>query len=227
MTNVNPSVESLPRSELGDEAGAAHLHKRAIVNLPNLLTLSRIVLTPLFIGLLFAELWYLRTSAVVVFALASATDLLDGRLARARDEVTEFGRFMDPLADKILVTSALIALVWWRLVHFWLVVPIVVRDILITAMRMYGAYHGRQMETSRLAKWKTMSQLVTVIVILLIIGLQETVGRFSETGTSPVEWTWVPFLTNGLMATVLLLTLLSGLHYFLPMLRFSRRRLLP
>ncbi len=207
--------------------GEGQTHRRGIVNLPNLLTISRIVLTPLFLALLFAELWYLRTSAVVVFALASATDFFDGRLARAKDEVTEFGRFMDPLADKILVTSALIALVWWRLVFFWLVVPIVVRDILITAMRMYGAYRGRQLETSRLAKWKTMSQLVTVIVILLLVGLQETVGRFSEAGTPPVEWTWVPFLSNGLMATVLLLTLLSGLHYFLPMLRLSRRRLLP
>jgi CDP-diacylglycerol--glycerol-3-phosphate 3-phosphatidyltransferase len=197
------------------------------MNLPNLLTLSRIALTPLFLGMLFAESWYLRSSACVVFAIASLTDFYDGRLARSKHVETDFGRFMDPLADKILVTSALVALVWSRLVHVWLVAPIVVRDIVITAMRAHAAYRGRPLETTRLAKWKTMTQLVTVIIILFVAGLQETLGRFgSPTGTAP-EWTWLPFLSNGLMGTVLVLTLLSGLHYFLPILRFSRRRFLP
>ena len=177
--------------------------------------------------MLFADSWYLRSSACVVFAIASLTDFYDGRLARSRQNETEFGRFMDPLADKILVTSAMIALVWSRLVYVWLVAPIVVRDIVITAMRAYGAYHGRPLETSRLAKWKTMTQLVTVIVILIIVGLQETVTRFGSEAESATAWPWVPLLSNGLMATVLVLTLLSGLHYFLPILRFPRRRLLP
>ena len=197
------------------------------MNLPNLLTLSRIALTPLFLGMLFAESWYLRSSACVVFAIASLTDFYDGRLARSKHVETDFGRFMDPLADKILVTSALVALVWSRLVHVWLVAPIVVRDIVITAMRAHAAYRGRPLETTRLAKWKTTTQLVTVIIILFVVGLQETLGRFgSPTGTAP-EWIWLPFLSNGLMGTVLVLTLLSGLHYFLPILRFSRRRFLP
>lgn len=197
------------------------------MNLPNLLTLSRIALTPLFLGMLFAESWYLRSSACVVFAIASLTDFYDGRLARSKHVETDFGRFMDPLADKILVTSALVALVWSRLVHVWLVAPIVVRDIVITALRAHAAYRGRPLETTRLAKWKTTTQLVTVIIILFVVGIQETLGRFgSTTGTAP-EWTWLPFLSNGLMGTVLVLTLLSGLHYFLPILRFSRRRFLP
>ena len=126
--------------------------KSEIFNLPNTLTISRICLTPLFLALMFAEDWYLRSLAVVVFAIASLTDLYDGRLARTRNAVTEFGSFMDPLADKILVTSALIALVLSRIVHFWLVIPIVVRDVLITGMRLRGAYHGHQMETSRLGQ---------------------------------------------------------------------------
>ena len=197
------------------------------MNLPNLLTLSRIALTPLFLGMLFAESWYLRSSACVVFAIASLTDFYDGRLARSKHVETDFGRFMDPLADKILVTSALVALVWSRLVHVWLVAPIVVRDIVITAMRAHAAYRGRPLETTRLAKWKTMTQLVTVIIILFAVGLQETIGRFGSSAGATPEWTWLPFLTNGLMGTVLVLTLLSGLHYFLPILRFSRRRFLP
>ena len=189
--------------------------KSEIFNLPNTLTISRICLTPLFLALMFAEDWYLRSLAVVVFAIASLTDLYDGRLARTRNAVTEFGSFMDPLADKILVTSALIALVLSRIVHFWLVIPIVVRDVLITGMRLRGAYHGHQMETSRLAKWKTTVQLLTVVIILLVIGLQEIVGRFAWFGPLPLDGRWIPLLTNGLMAAVLFLTLLSGLHYFL------------
>lgn len=226
MTNATPSFE--PTAKDGAESTTGNPTRgRQIANLPNLLTISRIALTPLFLAMLFADSWYLRASACVVFAIASLTDFYDGRLARSRHKETEFGRFMDPLADKILVTSALIALVWSRLVHVWLVAPIVVRDIVITAMRAYGAYHGRPLDTTRLAKWKTLAQLVTVIVILFIVGLQETIGRFGTQAESAPPWPWVPFLSNGLMATVLVLTLLSGLHYFLTVIRLSRRRLLP
>jgi len=197
------------------EARGMKLTRRELLNLPNVLTISRICLTPVFLLLLFEDDWYLRSMAVVVFAIASLTDLYDGRIARTRNSVTEFGRFMDPLADKILVTSALIALVVGRIVHFWLVVPIIVRDLLITGMRLRGAYHGCQMETSRLAKWKTTVQLLAVVIILLLIGLQEIVQRFNWVVPLPLDGSWMPLLTNGLMAIVLFLTLLSGLHYFL------------
>ena len=183
------------------------------MNVPNLLTITRIALAPLFLAMLFAESWYLRSSA-----------FYDGRLARANDEATEFGRFMAPLADKILVTSALVAFVWSRVVLSWLVAPIVIRDVVITAVRAYGVYHGRPLQTTKLAKWKTMTQLVTVIVILFLIGLQEVVGRFGDERAP--EWPWVPVITNSLMASVLILTLLSGVHYFLRILRFPRRRFL-
>lgn len=183
------------------------------VNLPNLLTVSRILATPLFLALLFADAWYWRSAAVVVFVAASLTDLYDGRLARARNCVTEFGRFMDPLADKILVTAALVGLVLGRIVYSWIVVPIILRDVVITLMRVRGLRQGRMMETSRLAKWKTTAQLVTVVVILVLVGLQELAGHFQWDG--PLSGgAWLPLLTNGLMAAVLLLTLLSGFHYF-------------
>lgn len=185
-----------------------------ILNLPNLLTISRICATPLFLAMLFTDIWYWRSTAVVVFAAASLTDLYDGRLARARNSVTEFGRFMDPLADKILVTSALIAFVLGRIVHAWIVVPIVVRDVVVTALRLYGMRQGRMMETSVLAKWKTTAQLVTIVVILTLIGLQDMAGHFEWSGVLAVS-DWIRLLTNGLMTGVLLLTLLSGFHYFL------------
>ena len=172
---------------------------RDILNLPNALTISRICLTPVFLVLLFEEDWYLRSLAVVVFSVASLTDLYDGRIARTRNSVTEFGRFMDPLADKILVTSALIALVVCRLVHFWLVVPIVARDILITGMRMHGAYHGRQMETSRLAKWKTTVQMFAIGFLLVGDGGPDTVP--------------VVAIGNGLLWLAAVLSLITGYDY--------------
>ncbi len=181
------------------------MDRRDIFNLPNGLTALRIGLTPLFLLLLFTDTWYLKSLAFVVFSAASLTDFYDGKLARAGNQITPLGRFLDPLADKILVTSALIALALDEMVNFWLVLPIVGRDILITGMRLYGIYRGRPMVTSRLAKWKTAVQLFTVIFILFVIGLEEAVDFPDEQ--------LIQLLANALLAGVLLLTLLSGFHY--------------
>ena len=186
-----------------------------IINLPNFLTLLRIALTPLFLFLLFAESWYWKSLAFVVFGAASLTDFYDGRLARSNNQVTALGRFLDPLADKILVTSALIAFVFDQMVNLWLVVPIVLRDILITGLRLYGLYRGRQMITSRFAKWKTALQLFSVVCLLFIIGLQEVVGRFNGGEPFLLDGMHFQLLANGLMVAVLLLTVLSGFHYLL------------
>jgi CDP-diacylglycerol--glycerol-3-phosphate 3-phosphatidyltransferase len=188
------------------------MDRRELFNLPNCLTLSRIVLTPLFLGLLFADLWYWKALAFAVFGAAALTDFYDGRLARAGNRVTALGRFLDPLADKVLVTSALVAFALGRVVHFWLVVPIVVRDVAITVLRLHGMYRGRQMVTSRLAKWKTAFQLSAVALLLLAVALQEVLARFRP-GSAATDGAWVAVLGNGLMGAVLLLTLASGLHY--------------
>ena len=96
--------------------------------------------------------------AFVVFVVAAVTDFFDGRLARSSDRITPLGRFLDPLADKILVTAALVAFVWDSMVHVWLVIPVIVRDVVITGLRLYSIYHGRELATSQLAKWKTATQ---------------------------------------------------------------------
>ncbi len=189
------------------------MNREELINWPNFLTVLRICLTPLFVGLLFAEAWYWKSLAFVVFGLAALTDFYDGRLARSGNKVTAFGRFLDPLADKILVTAALIAFAWDRMVHFWLVVPIIIRDIVITGLRLYSIYHGRQLATSKLAKWKTAAQLFTVAVILFIIGLQELLGRFNWDGIISLDGIRIQIVSNSLMAVVLLLTVLSGIHY--------------
>ena len=189
------------------------MDRREIVNLPNFLTVLRIGLTPLFLLLLFVDAWYWKSMAFVVFALASLTDFYDGKLAREGNQVTSLGRFLDPLADKFLVTSALIAFVFDRVVNLWLVVPIITRDVLITGMRLYGLSRGRQMVTSRLAKWKTAVQLFAVVLLLFIIVLQELMARFFDEPLFFLDAEKINILANGLMATVLLLTVLSGVHY--------------
>jgi CDP-diacylglycerol--glycerol-3-phosphate 3-phosphatidyltransferase len=188
------------------------MNRHEILNLPNCLTFSRIVLTPVFLLLLFADAWYWKSMAFVVFSIASLTDFYDGKLAREGDQETSIGRFLDPLADKFLVTSALVAFVFDRLVSFWLVVPIVTRDVIITIMRIYGLYRGRQMITSRFAKWKTAVQLFAVIFLLLLIGIQQVTEHFLDMGVV-VEGAIIKMLANGLMGAVLVLTVLSGLHY--------------
>ena len=189
------------------------MDRREIVNLPNFLTVLRIGLTPLFLLLLFADAWYWKSMAFVVFALAALTGFYDGKLAREGNQVTSLGRFLDPLADKFLVTSALIAFVFDRVVNLWLVVPIITRDVLITGMRLYGLSRGRQMVTSRLAKWKTAVQLFAVVLLLFIIVLQELMARFFDEPLFFLDAEKINILANGLMATVLLLTVLSGVHY--------------
>ena len=189
------------------------MDRREIINLPNCLSVLRIGLTPIFLLLLFADTWYLKSLAFVVFSIASLTDFYDGKLARASKQETSLGRFLDPLADKILVTSALVALALDRMVNFWLVVPIVGRDILITGMRLYGLSRGKQMATSRLAKWKTAVQLFTVLFILFVIGVEETVEHFAADSSFFLDEQLIQLLANVLLAGVLLLTLLSGFHY--------------
>ena len=188
------------------------MNRHEILNLPNCLTFSRIVLTPVFLLLLFADVWYCKSMAFIVFSIASLTDFYDGKLARERGQETAIGRFLDPLADKFLVTSALVAFVFDRLISFWLVMPIVTRDVVITIMRMYGLYRGQQMITSRIAKWKTAVQLFAVIFLLLLIGIQQVTEHFFNMGVV-VEGKTIKLLANGLIGSVLVLTVLSGLHY--------------
>jgi len=189
------------------------MDRREIFNLPNCLTALRIALTPIFLLLLFADTWYWKSLAFVVFSAASLTDLYDGKLARAGNQETPLGRFLDPLADKILVTSALVALAFNKMVNFWIVLPIVGRDILITGIRLYGLSRGKQMVTTRLAKWKTVAQLISVLFILLVIGVEETVERFAANSSFFLDDQLIQLLANVLLAGVLLLTMLSGFHY--------------
>ena len=181
------------------------------INIPNALTASRILLTPVFMACLFASGWGWKWAALMVFTIASLTDLYDGYLARRGNSVTTLGRFLDPLADKILASAALIAFVVVGLVEMWLVAVIVGRDVLVTGFRMYALYNGRQVVTSKLAKWKTTAQLTVIFLILTYVSVASTLRRFAYDWLLDESWSFG--LLNGLVGIVALLTVISAVHY--------------
>ncbi len=142
------------------------------MNWPNRLTLIRIFLAPLFVVFFLIDDIYARLAALIIFTVAGITDLLDGYLARKYNIVTGFGKFMDPLADKILVSSALVAFIALGYAKSWMVVPIIIRDFFITGLRSLAAYKGVVIQTSGFAKAKTFLQMVAVGVILAFINLK-------------------------------------------------------
>ena len=141
------------------------------MNLPNKLTLFRVILIPFFVFFLLAPYFegYGNYIAVAVVIVASITDFLDGKIARKYNLVTNFGKFMDPLADKLLVSSALICLVALNKIPAWVVIVIIAREFIISGFRLVAADNGVVIAASYWGKFKTAFQMVTVIVLILNI----------------------------------------------------------
>ena len=199
------------------------------MNVPNLLTVSRIVLIPLFLYLIFTPTIEHRVWALVVFVIASLTDLLDGWTARKLRQETETGKFLDPLADKFLVISALIAfLILDPLIPLWMVGVIIGRDLLITLMRYLAIKKGTTLRTSRLGKFKTAFQMIGIIIIIMVFivrnsikNVQLEINQLSalkleniiEIINSNLAHKWLIVCPYIIMAIVTLLTALSGIRY--------------
>lgn len=137
------------------------------MNLPNKLTIFRICLVPFFVFFLFSNLKYGQYIAVSIFILASLTDTLDGHIARSRNLITTFGKFMDPLADKILVSAAFISLVELGKVPSWIVIIVISRELAITGFRTVAVSEGVTIAADKWGKMKTVTQLIAVIALLL------------------------------------------------------------
>ena len=138
-----------------------------IFNLPNCLTVLRIGLTPLFLLLLFADTWYWRSLSFAVFTLAALTDFYDGKLAREGNQVTSLGRFLDPLADKIVVIGGAYCLVYVER-YWWVPVTIIaVRELGITAYRSRWARDGLALPARTSAKYKTFVQALALILAVM------------------------------------------------------------
>ncbi|MBZ2173819.1 CDP-diacylglycerol--glycerol-3-phosphate 3-phosphatidyltransferase [Schnuerera sp. xch1] len=137
------------------------------MNLANKITLIRVLMIPLFMIILFFDSKVHNYLATLIFVIASATDGLDGYIARSRNQVTTFGKFVDPLADKLLVSTALISLIQLGKVPAWIVVIIIAREFTITGFRIIAASEGITIAASPLGKIKTITQLIAITVLLI------------------------------------------------------------
>lgn len=175
------------------------MSKKIDLNIANKLTILRVILIPFFIVLymspLLPEPWN-RIAALAVFALASYTDHLDGHLARTRGLVTDFGKFMDPLADKLLVASALICFVETGEIAAWIVIIIIAREFVISGFRLVAASKGVVIAAAMLGKIKTVVQMI--MVMMIILGL---------------DWTWYRVIVQILIYASMILSIASVAEY--------------
>ena len=140
------------------------------MNLPNKLTILRIILVPIFMGFLFLSKdypGYSEVLALLTFIIAAITDGLDGYLARKKEIITKFGRILDPLADKLLITAALISFVALKEISAWAAIIIIGRELAITGLRVIAASEGIVISANKWGKWKTTLQIVAIIVVIL------------------------------------------------------------
>lgn len=188
------------------------------MNLPNKLTCSRFVLTVVFLWLLF---WpypvpFRSSLALFFFCLAGVTDFLDGRIARSRNLITNFGILMDPLADKIMTCSAFIAFVESTHLHpdapvklaAWMVVIIVARELAITGLRLLAASKNIVLAAERFGKHKTISQIVSIIALLLVDACREWPHALQHWLTP-----WLPGFAKIMLWVTVVLTAFSGAVY--------------
>ncbi len=143
------------------------------MNLPNKLTIFRVILIPFFLLFLYTDFWGNANSyvAIAIFIIASLTDLLDGKIARKYNLVTNFGKFMDPLADKLLVCSAMIALVDLGKLQGWIVIIIIAREFIISGFRLIASDNGVVIAASYWGKFKTTFQMIMIILLTLDLQL--------------------------------------------------------
>ena len=151
------------------------------MNLPNKLTLLRICLIPVFVILMLSQVSNFFLISCIIFIIASITDFLDGKIARKYNLVTDFGKFMDPLADKLLVLSALICMIEYDLVAGWMVIIIVARELTVSILSAIAADNGKVIAASGGGKIKTTSQMIAII--LLLIGANYSNSQIVFVGT--------------------------------------------
>jgi CDP-diacylglycerol---glycerol-3-phosphate 3-phosphatidyltransferase len=182
---------------------------RSQINLANVITIARILLIPVFLVLLFAGLPQPQgdIAAAAVFVLAAATDKLDGYVARRQKQITTLGQFLDPLADKLLIAAALIALVGQGRVAAWVAIAIIAREIAVSVLRIVALSQGVSIPADRYGKLKTVLQIVYVVYMLMPTADIAEMIHVSTDVEAVVQWT--------LAGVVVFVTLASGVRYFL------------
>ena len=178
------------------------------MNLPNKLTVLRVLFIPVFLAFfLIKEIPGNYIYALAVFAIASLTDMLDGKIARARGLITDFGVLMDPLADKLLVMAAMICFIPAGMAHVLIVITILAREFLVTSIRLVAAGKGYVLAADNLGKLKTVFQMVWICAGLLMLCLGDLLPP--EAALMPALWAAYHFMTG----LTLSLTVVSGINY--------------
>jgi len=180
------------------------------MNWANRLTISRLILTVLFVAMLNSTWHYARTTAFIIFLIAGVTDFVDGEIARRYRIVTNFGKLMDPLVDKIMMAAAFISLVPMGAIPAWAATTVVAREFLITGLRLMASARGQVLPAERLGKHKTSWQIITVIFFLGLLAAAELHYGNATSGWWSRAWNEAgPVLVWITVA----LTLYSGLRY--------------
>ncbi|MFT4637673.1 MAG: CDP-diacylglycerol--glycerol-3-phosphate 3-phosphatidyltransferase [Verrucomicrobiales bacterium] len=182
------------------------------MNLPNQLTVARLFLTLVFVAVLSLEIPYKHTIALILFIIAAITDYLDGKIARERNLITNFGKLMDPLADKVLVSAAFVMLCADGYFPSWILVIILTREFLVTGLRLVASSQGVVLAADALGKWKTITQMLTAIYLLLFLAAKEPTMQF----LAPIFQ--APFMAPDQLGAVLIglalmFTAISGWNY--------------
>jgi CDP-diacylglycerol--glycerol-3-phosphate 3-phosphatidyltransferase len=171
------------------------------INLPNRLTLIRIALIPVFVVLMYFEAIWAQVCAAAVFSIACVTDYLDGDIARKRNLVTNFGKFADPIADKLLVMSAYVVLVGQSRMPAWVCIAFLAREFTVSGFRLVAAGGGKIMAAGKLGKIKTFTQMIAVILLILFAPASAAIDSFGV------------IAANVMMYVALVMTIWSGADY--------------
>ena len=184
------------------------------MTLPNQLTILRIILTPVFLYLFLSKDPLLIQISLGVFFIAALTDWYDGWLARKFNYITDWGKFWDPLADKILTSTAFLGFVFVGLLELWMVILIIFRDLIITLLRIYAEARGYNFITSYYAKWKTVFQMVFLYYLLLLYGGLNTIEIYSGNELLFKQLS-NKYLIYVIMLAITVTTVHSGITYLL------------
>ena len=185
------------------------------MNLANKLTMLRIILVPIFLIFIVVKVIpYGSIIATLIFIIASLTDQLDGYIARSRNEITNFGKFMDPLADKLLVTAALISLVEFNLIPGWATVVIIAREFAVSGLRTLAASEGKVIAASWWGKIKTVTQIIAILLLLFQVNIESTAYLSNMVNNNEIVKTFFAYAPKIALIIAVLMTIVSGIDYF-------------
>ena len=184
------------------------------MNLPNKLTMLRIILTPIFLAVLYWGFPGADYVALAIFIIASLTDMLDGKIARKYNLVTDFGKFADPLADKILVVAAMLWFVECGRMLAWMVMIVITREFAVSGLRMIASDNGRVIAAGWSGKVKTASTMVCIVVMLLMGPVLESYTQALTSFSAPFPPVFIVWIDPVCCWVITLTTLYSGVEYF-------------